>query len=40
MNSEQQIIKELKRSLRQLLPLKGLELDINLESMSEGSFFP
>jgi hypothetical protein len=34
MNSEQQIIKELKRSLRQLLPLKGLELDINLESMS------
>ncbi len=34
MNSEQQIIKELKSSLRQLLPLKGLEVDINLESMS------
>jgi len=34
MKSEQQIIKELKSSLKQLLPLKGLEVDINLESMS------
>jgi len=35
MNSEQKIIKELKSSLKQLLPLKGLEADINLESMSD-----
>jgi hypothetical protein len=34
MKSEQQIIKELKSSLKQLFPLKGLEIDINLESIS------
>jgi hypothetical protein len=34
MNSEQRIIKELKSSLKQLIPLEGLEVDINLESMS------
>lgn len=31
MKSEQKIIKELKKSLKQLLPLKGLEVDMDLE---------
>lgn len=35
MKSEQQLIKELKSSLKQLLPLKSLKIDIDLKSISD-----
>ena len=40
MKSEQKIIKELKKSLKQLLPLKGLEVDMDLEPISSMSAPP